>query len=242
MNRSILFSSIAAATLALTACDGDETGNGEAGTETVAADSALVSQVVKTEEGGFLMGNPDAPVRLTEYASLVCVHCRDFEQEAFDDIKQLVSEGKISFEFRNFILGGTDIAPTLLSRCGGEDRFFALTDAWYDNWDTQMQAIQTGLQDEAFRQSLDRMSPTDAAARVAEATGAIDFFASRGISRDEAMTCLADEAAFAEVEALRTQGIEDGVQGTPSFFINGEKVDYQGWPAMKAQLTGAGAG
>ena len=33
-------------------------------------------------EGGYLMGNPNAPVKLVEYASLTCPHCRDFSDAA----------------------------------------------------------------------------------------------------------------------------------------------------------------
>ena len=53
--------------------------------------------------------------------------------------------------------------------------------------------------------------------------------------------CLSDKAKLEEVEKLRNQGIEDGVEGTPTFLINGEKVDFSGWPALKAQLAEAGA-
>ena len=79
MKRSIFLGSVAAVTVLLSACSGDKTGDGNASETAAAPDGELVNQVVKTKEGGYLMGDPDAPIRLTEYGSLVCVHCRDFE-------------------------------------------------------------------------------------------------------------------------------------------------------------------
>ncbi len=240
MKRAILLPSIAAAML-LSACGGNQTG-GDGESAPAASDGELVSQVVETEQGGYLMGNPEAPVRLTEYASLVCVHCRDFEQEAYDEIKAMVDEGKLAFEMRNFLLGGADLVPTLLARCAGPDRFFALTDAWYDDWDAQMQRTQEALSDQAFVQQLQSMDPSEATPLIAEKTNALEFFGARGISRDQAQACLTDEAELAQLEKLKELGIEEGVTGTPSFYINGEKVDFQGWPALKAELVAAGAG
>ena len=239
MKRAILLPSIAAAML-LSACGGNQTG-GDGESAPAASDGELVSQVVETEQGGYLMGNPEAPVRLTEYASLVCVHCRDFEQEAYDEIKAMVDEGKLAFEMRNFLLGGADLVPTLLARCAGPDRFFALTDAWYDDWDAQMQRTQEALSDQAFVQQLQSMDPSEATPLIAEKTNALEFFGARGISRDQAQACLTDEAELAQLEKLKELGIEEGVTGTPSFYINGEKFDFQGWPALKAELVAAGA-
>ena len=35
----------------------------------------------KTPEGGFLMGNPNAKVKLVEFGSLTCPHCAEFEEQ-----------------------------------------------------------------------------------------------------------------------------------------------------------------
>ena len=35
-------------------------------------------RVATTPEGGFRMGNPDAPVKLVEFLSLTCSHCATF--------------------------------------------------------------------------------------------------------------------------------------------------------------------
>ncbi|QCI79904.1 hypothetical protein E6W36_11505 [Hankyongella ginsenosidimutans] len=36
--------------------------------------------VSKTKDGGFIMGNPNAPIKLVEFASFTCPHCADFHK------------------------------------------------------------------------------------------------------------------------------------------------------------------
>src|SRR3546814_4508496 len=58
--------------------------------------------VVATTEGGVRMGNPDAPVKLIEFASFTCPHCREFNEAAADVLKsKYVASGKVSLEFRS---------------------------------------------------------------------------------------------------------------------------------------------
>src|SRR5574338_12031 len=63
------------------------------------------SQVVNpTSQGGFLMGNPDAKVKLVEYGSLTCPHCREFDEAAVTPlINDYVKSGQVSYEFRNYV-------------------------------------------------------------------------------------------------------------------------------------------
>ena len=68
--------------------------------------------VVATPEGGFRMGNPNAPVKLVEYGSLTCRHCADFApgRDAAAGRHAMSASGKVSYEYRNFILNGLDVA------------------------------------------------------------------------------------------------------------------------------------
>ncbi|MFL6763858.1 MAG: thioredoxin domain-containing protein, partial [Sphingomicrobium sp.] len=60
--------------------------------------------VAATPEGGFRMGNPAAPVKLVEYGSLACPHCRHFEATGYKPlIQNYVRTGRVSYEFRNFL-------------------------------------------------------------------------------------------------------------------------------------------
>ena len=56
--------------------------------------------VAATPEGGFRMGNPNAPVKLVEFASLTCPHCQEFHEAGQPTIKdKYVATGKISYEY-----------------------------------------------------------------------------------------------------------------------------------------------
>ncbi|MCH2488066.1 MAG: DsbA family protein, partial [Erythrobacter sp.] len=75
--------------------------------------------------------------------------------------------------------------------------------------------------------------------------GFYDFFAARGLSADQARTCLAD---FAGIEAIAerydTQSRELDVTATPTFFLNGRKLELEPtapWPQIEQRLQQAGA-
>src|SRR3954469_1746838 len=101
--------------------------------------------VVATPEGGFRMGNPAARVKLLEYGSLTCPHCAAFAREGEAALVQnYVRTGRVSYEYRNYILNGIDIVASLLARCSGPSGFFPMAQNLYA---TQQQWIGriTGL-------------------------------------------------------------------------------------------------
>ncbi|HEX8262031.1 MAG TPA: thioredoxin domain-containing protein, partial [Allosphingosinicella sp.] len=88
--------------------------------------------VVATPEGGFRMGNPNARVKLVEYGSLTCGHCAAFSRQGMAPlVATYVKSGRVSYEYRNFILNGLDVAASLVARCGGPARFFPVADKFY---------------------------------------------------------------------------------------------------------------
>ena len=84
------------------------------------------------------MGNPAAKVKLVEYGSLTCGHCATFAKAGMAPlVGTYVRSGKVSYEYRNFVLNGLDVAATLVARCGGPGRFFPVADTLYatqDQW------------------------------------------------------------------------------------------------------------
>ena len=84
--------------------------------------------VAATPEGGFRMGNPAAKVKLIEYGSLACPHCRHFEETGYKPlVAKYVRTGRVSYEFRNLLLNSPDIAVSLLAHCAGPARFFPMS-------------------------------------------------------------------------------------------------------------------
>ena len=76
----------------------------------------------------------------------------------------------------------------------------------------------------------------------ADTAGLLDFFAARGISRDQARTCLADAKRLSEIaEYSESYGTQDDIRGTPTFIINGTQLDGGSWESVEAALQRAGA-
>lgn len=197
--------------------------------------------VVKSEENGYVIGNPDAPIKLVEYASLTCGACAAFEQEAYAElISDYVSSGRVSFEIRNYLLNPYDIVLGLLTRCGAPETYPALTEQVFKNQAALLDGVRNI--DQAALQAAFADAETKGYGDAARAMGVIEFFKARGISEDQANACLADPAMAKELLDMTEKGSKEyKIEGTPSFFINGAKVDYSGWASLKGKLQEAGA-
>ena len=194
-----------------------------------------------TPDGGFRMGNPDAAVKLVEYASFTCPHCAAFEAEASEKIQAYVQKGTVSWEFRPFLLNAMDVAPSLLAGCQGAGPFFKLAEQLYadqPNWAMKYQQLAQGE-----IQRIQALPETQQFAALAKAGGLDQFFGARGLPAAKAEACLTDKAAADKLVALRSIGTDrDGVTGTPTFLINGTNAkDTFDWATLEPKLTAAGA-
>jgi protein-disulfide isomerase len=243
--KSILTAGAAALALLLAGC-GDGAGNGQ----TPAADNAPLKQiaapngdwtqaVVKTPEGGFRMGNPDAPVKLVEYGSLSCPHCAEFEEQGGPQLRdKYVTSGQVSWEFRTYLLFGPDAGISALLHCQGESAFFPMVEQLYAdqrNWGAKLQSLPPEQ-----LQQIQNLPPREAAPVMLRATGVDEFFRQRGMPASRIQSCLADPAVLDQVTAVTKRGNDEGVNGTPSFFINGQIVDRAAnWAALEPALRAA---
>ena len=195
--------------------------------------------VAATPDGGFRMGNPHAKVKLVEYGSLTCPHCRLFAQTAAVPLKAYVKSGRVSFEYRNFILNGIDVAASLVARCGGTSRFFPMVDKLYatqDEWVGRISNLP-----EAEKERIRALSDGQRLVRLAEAGGIQKLAANYGLPVAQANKCLADQAGMDRLGSIYETAHTLGVQGTPTFFVNGAKVDAGDWPSLEPYLKRAGA-
>ncbi len=194
--------------------------------------------VVATPEGGYRMGNPNAPVKVVEYGSLTCPHCADFINSAKAPIAAKVRTGKVSFEFRNFVLNGVDATATLLARCAAPAQFFPLVERIYA---TQPQWIArfTGLSDEQ-KQRIQALPETERLLGVAEAAGLTQLAVQGGVPAAKAKACLVDPAGLARIGEIYEAAAKLGVQGTPSFFVNGKRVMVHDWVGLDGEIKKAG--
>jgi protein-disulfide isomerase len=201
-----------------------------------------VNVVAKTPEGGFRQGNPNAPIKLVEYGSRTCPTCGAFAREGVEPLRrEWIASGKLSYEFRDFLIHGVpDLSLALLNQCLPPARFFPVLDQMFANQatfdgplhkliDTQPKTL------EAWQQ----LPPAQAATKFAESLGMITFMKARGLPEAQARRCLASPAMIKGIADVFAAGSKAGVQGTPSFFVNGRRVRAFTWDQLQPELRAA---
>jgi protein-disulfide isomerase len=199
------------------------------------------TQSVKpTPEGGFVMGNPAAPVHLVEYGSLTCPHCKAFNDEGTPKlISDYVKAGRISYEFRNYVRDPYDIAAALIARCDGPKDFFQLTDALYKdqpNWIAKVEAVSSKQEDQLA--SLPEGQQFLARARAA---GLQQWAAAHNIPPAQSNRCLTNNAEVDRLVQMNADATDKyDIPGTPTFLIDGKVADdATTWDTLKPVLDAA---
>lgn len=231
--------------LALASCGGGAEEGGLEG-EVVAAVAAPAgttwgATATRSEEGGWVVGNPDAPITLIEYGSLTCPACALFSTEGSAKLHEdYIETGKVKFEFRSVLIHGiVDLLITRMLECAPVSSAVPLADQVWANVDTVSGGFQANAP--ALEQAM-TLPESQRFAALSQIGGLTDFFAARGISADQAQACMADTAAVQSLaEKTAAQATEDGVNSTPTFFLNGQKLDDTRWNAVEAALQRAGA-
>ena len=200
--------------------------------------SKLVS---KTPQGGFVMGNPNAAVKLVEIGSMTCPHCAKFEMTGTEKlINDYVKSGRINFEFRNFVRDPFDLTASLIARCGGPERFFPLTHALFASqgeWTGKLQNVP-----QSQLQALSSLSPDRQFVEIAKLTGFQQWAAQRGVPSARSSACLKNQSEINQLVQMNSDVTTQfpDFKGTPSFLINGKMVENAGtWEALQPKLREA---
>ncbi len=162
------------------------------------ADAQTVLEITKDDR---ILGNPDAPITIIEYASLTCPHCAHFTNDVLPEIKkEWIDTGKAKLVLRDFPLDEPALRAAMIARCAPTDRYYAFTDTFFA---TQEKWVRS----DDYR---------DALARLAKLGG---------MSREEFDACLKNtDLENKIVEGRLTASKELEVNSTPTFFINGTKL------------------
>ena len=194
--------------------------------------------VAATPEGGFRMGNAAAPVKLVEYGSLTCPHCRAFHEEALASLKRdYVAKGLVSYEYRNLVLNGPDFAVSMIARCDGPAAFFTRADALYHEQSVWLDPFMNISEEDAKR--VGALPPEQQLVQMALA-GKLDAYAMKlGMKRAHFDQCLGNKPQAIALEQLGKLATTQGVSGTPTFFLNGKRLETNTWPTIEPLLRSA---
>ncbi len=166
------------------------------------------------------LGDPYAPVTIVEYASMTCPHCQRFHAEVFPELKsKYIDTGKVYFVLREFPLDALAFAAFMVARCAG-DAYFDVINVLFDHQE-QWAFTQMPIQN------------------------MVGFTRQYGIGGAEYDACLDNVDVFDHVDWVSSRGYQVfGVEGTPTFFFNGNRVvgeiPMQGIDQIVARLSPAG--
>lgn len=182
----------------------------------LASMAAEAQETAAIEIKDFTLGAADAPVKLTEYASFTCPHCATFHKDIFGKLKaDYIDTGKVLFEYREVYFDRYGLWAAMMARCGGEMRYFGITDILFD---TQQE----------WAASEDPTVVVENLKKIGRTAG-MDNAALDICMKDPAMA----EALVAHFE---TNFKADGIEGTPSILINGVKHPNMAYDELKAVL------
>lgn len=167
--------------------------------------------------GDMAKGDPNAPVIVIEYASLTCNHCASFANNTYPHLeKNYIETGKVYYILRDFPYDPIATAGFMLSHCAGPERYFGFVDTLFAK-QPEWAFTQTPMED------------LKAIARQG------------GFSEERFDQCMKDERIFNHVKDVATRGAKEfGIRSTPTFFINGEKVEGAlSWSEFEPLVTKA---
>lgn len=168
--------------------------------KTVVVDKAALN--APSAIGEMSMGKDDAKVTVIEYASASCPHCAAFYNEQFTKFKtDFIDTGKVKFIFREFPHNDPALGAFMIARCAPKEKYFPLVDVFFK---TQKDWVPNPLE------------------------GLKKIALQSGFTEESFTACLNNKDVAKGILDVRAKGDSFGVEGIPTFFINGEhyKGDY----------------
>ena len=178
------------------------------------ADAAALASI---PTDGRVIGDPDAPVHLVEYGDYQCPACASFQESSFPTLlSDYIATGKVSFEFRDLAFIGDDsVTAAEAAACSiDQDGFWLYHDTIYDNH---------------YGENLGNLSKS----RL------LEMAKLSGLDQDAISSCIDAGTTAADVQAMHQEATQLGLTSTPSFVLNGQVVQWQGWDAMKQAIDAA---
>jgi protein-disulfide isomerase len=159
----------------------------------------VLTETSAAEPQEHVLGNPQAPVTIIEYASLTCPHCAQFHNEVLPQLKErYIEPGKVRMIYRDFPLDQRALTAAALAHCAGPDRYFSFLDVLF-----QTQA--SWAQSDDYVAALKRLGKLG------------------GLTEEQMDACLADDQLSDGILRTRLEGQnQHQIGSTPTFIIDGQ--------------------
>ena len=161
-----------------------------------------------------VLGRADAPVTVIEYASFTCSHCAAWTNDVLPAFKtRYIDTGKVKLVFRDLPTQPAQVAATAaaIARCAAPEKFF---DVAHHFMAGQAAAFASGNARDWYM-------------------GAI---AVSGRTQPQIEACLADPATGQALEHSIEAAVAAGVEGTPTFFVNGKRIIDHSLESLSAAI------
>ena len=161
----------------------------------------------RAEDGGFVLGDPNAPITIVEFADFACPHCQQYHSDITRFIQDYVATGKAKFEYRIFPTAGgqTTYYTGQLLECAEEQK----PGAFWDGYNLMFSYAFGGL----YNTDVGRRFATD-----------LD------LNYSDLLTCA---SSATQVQTDINFGQQAGVSGTPAVLVRyndgpGQFVTFNG--------------
>lgn len=155
---------------------------------------------------GRVLGDENATIIIEEYASMSCGHCANFHNKTIKDIKkEFIETGKAKLIFNDFPLDRGAMFGSMITQCMNDEQFFPVLNRLFQK---QSQWTQS---DNILNSINDILKPL-------------------GLEESTILSCIEEtpvnQERWKSLLAGRKYAIDiKGVEATPTFFVNGKKVE-----------------
>jgi len=185
-----------------TASDASEAASTQLRVAQNADDAAASEGGSQANFGDVVLGNPNAPVTVIEYASMTCSHCASFHTGTLPQLKeQYIDTGKVKFIMREFPLDNLAGAASMLARCVDDDKFYPFVDMLFEK-------------QEQWARADDPVKELRQVSKLA------------GFTEERFNQCVTDQDALEYIQQVRAEGDQKyDIRATPTLIINGQKLE-----------------
>ena len=161
--------------------------------------------VLNIKDTDFVLGAPESPITIIEYASMSCSHCADFHNDTLESLKtEYIDTGKVKFVFRDFPFNYPALVGSMILRCVPNDARYQYMNALYKLQKNWVRREHSDTKKELYK-----------------------IMQSGGMQQEDFDACLSDINLENDIlEDVMNAQKEFNIRSTPSFIING--VLYSG--------------